>query len=91
MTEVRNYRGIDADGIAKTEAERLASGSTCATSAKCWRMFTTPRLRSSKVRNRRVNGCNDSVLGPAGAETKAQFNGVGRLRTYISFTHSVCS
>jgi hypothetical protein len=23
------------------------------------------------------------------ARTKAQFNGVGRLRTYISFTHSV--
>ena len=27
-------------------------------------------------------------LGLIGARTKTQFNGVGRLRTYISFTHS---
>jgi hypothetical protein len=89
-------RGIDADGIAQTETDHFMKCPGCGE----WfdmrdldqvlaRMFTTQRLRSAKVRNRRrANRRNDTVVGPAGAETKAQFNGVGRLRTYIGFKHS---
>ena len=35
------------------------------------------------------NTCSRAEIGFwAAARTKTQFNGVGRLRTYISFTHS---
>jgi hypothetical protein len=33
-------------------------------------------------------GERQGAARPPGARTKTQFNGVGRLRTYISFTHS---
>jgi len=41
------------------------------------------------IRSRNAKGL--WLMGRLGVTTKAQFDGVGRLRTYIGFTHSVFS
>ena len=48
--------GIDADGVAQTEADHFVkcpaaiNGSTCAISVRCWSMFTVRRSKSLRVR-----------------------------------------
>jgi hypothetical protein len=57
MTEARNYRGIDPDDVAETEADHFGNCpvcgafSTCATSVRCWRTFTIRKSISAKVRS----------------------------------------
>jgi hypothetical protein len=51
MARIPRYTGVDADGVAETEADHFmecpaaGNGSICATWTKCCRMFTTRRLR----------------------------------------------
>jgi hypothetical protein len=54
MTKAGGYRGIDPDGVAETEADHFGNCPICGAllDMRDLCMFTTPRLRSAKVRSR---------------------------------------
>jgi hypothetical protein len=80
MTRARNCRGFDPDGVAETEADHFGNCPVRGAlldmrdlALRCWRMFTTRRLRSAKVRSRlRASGLCNRDQGKAAAITRGR-------------------